>query len=555
MDKKVLSVFLFFVLIHFSGFAQSKADFIYDLKLKNIGKNKGCEVTLTYHTKNSKLSYLALPNIWGANAGLDFIQIKKVKGAKLVKYKKGNVRLDLKHKENATIQVTYFVKSLVKDSVYGHQQEFLPNVQENYFVLFTNSILLTLLDTTNQQYSFDINWIDYPSNYINKPQTSFGDGLAQSLNFMEISELQNGVLVGGDFKTITYSDTERDRKIRFIYRSKWKFEPQQMADLVISTFKFQQSFWNDYSTKEYSVFMSPAHAENEFEMSYNGTGLHNSFNVIATNNGNTNPENMAYLFNHELMHHWIGNTIQNGVDEELSYWFSEGFTDYFTYYNMRESKLISEDEFYLRMDSVFTAHFGDDLCTAINDSIKPNFWKHRYYGKLPYNRGNIFAYYLDNLIQFKTQGKVKLVTVMQKMMQEALIKKRPFDKNWLNETVKELAGFEILELIEKHIMKGELIPIDEFNVVLNRKIVLKETKVFEVGFETTKNSEGKTVISLVKINSGAEKAGIKVGQIVEGYSIFGSANALSELYIKSEKGSVKIEFYPYILKMLPQHVQ
>lgn len=555
MTKRLTFVFTLFVLIHSTSLAQNTADFVYDLKLNNSGTNKGCEVTLTYHSKHSKMSYFALPNIWGANAGLDFVQIKKVKGAKLIKHKKGNVRLDLKHKENATIQVTYFVKSLVKDSVYRHQEEFLPNVQENYFVLFTNSILLTLLDTSNQQYSFDLNWLNYPTNYINKPQTSFGDGLAQSLNFMTIGDLQNGVLVGGDFKTITYSDTEKNRKIRFIYRSKWQFEPKVMADLVISTFKFQQSFWNDYSTKEYSVFMSPAFAENEYVMSYNGTGLHNSFNVIATNNVNTNPENMAYLFNHELMHHWIGNTIQNGVDEELSYWFSEGFTDYFTYYNMRESKLISEDEFYVRMDSVFTAHFGDDLCTAINDSIKPNFWKHRYYGKLPYNRGNIFAYYLDNLLQVKTQGKVKLVTVMQKMMQEALIKKRPFDKNWLNETVKELAGFEILDIIDRFIMKGELISINEFNEVLNRKIVLKETKVFDIGFETNKNAEGKTVVSFVKSNSGAEKAGIKVGQIVEGYSIFGSANALSELYIKTDKGSSKIEFYPYISKMLPQHVE
>jgi predicted metalloprotease with PDZ domain len=548
-------ILILFCFLSFAIFAQTKADFSYDIKLQSDGTNKGCEVTLTYHSKNTRNSTFSLPQIWGAESSLDFIQVKKIKGAKQVKLKNDDLNLNLKHKENATIKLTYFVKSLVKDSIYHHQEEFLPNVQENYFVLFTNSIFIVLADSTDQLYSYDINWLNYPSTYKNKPQTSFGDGLKQTLNYEKISDFQNAVMVGGDFKTIAYSDPEKNRKIRYIYRSSWDFDPQVMAKLVISTFKFQQSFWNDYSTKEYSVFMSPAYAENEFEMSYNGTGLCNSFNVVATNNRNTNPENMGYLFNHELMHHWIGNTILNGVDEELSYWFSEGFTDYFTFYNMKESKLITEKEYYFRMDSVFIAHYGNDLNSAINDSIKPNFWKRGYYGKLPYNRGNIFAYYLDNLLQSKTNGKVKLVNVMQKMMEQALVKKRPFDKVWLNETVKELAGFEILDLIERYIMKGETISVDEFNKVLNHKVELQQAKVYDVGFETEKNSAGKTIIASVKINSGAQKAGVEVGQVVEGYSIYGSAGALSELYILTENGSKKIEFYPYILKELPQHIK
>lgn len=548
-------IFIFFCFLSTSIFAQTKADFSYDIKLQSTGTIKGCEVTLTYRSKNSRNSVFSLPQIWGAESSLDFIKLKKIKGAKLIKQKNDDLNLSLKHKENATIQLTYFVKSLVKDSVYRHQEEFLPNVQENYFVLFTNSIFIVLADSTDQLYTFDINWLNYPSTYKNKPQTSFGDGLKQSLKYEKIGDLQNAAMVGGDFKTIAYSDPEKDRKIRYIYRSTWDFDPQVMANLVISTFKFQQSFWNDYSTKEYSVFMSPAHAENEFEMSYNGTGLRNSFNVVATNNRNTNPENMGYLFNHELMHHWIGNTILNGVDEELSYWFSEGFTDYFTFYNMKESKLITEKEYYFRMDSVFIAHYGNELCSAINDSIKPNFWKRGYYGKLPYNRGNIFAYYLDNLLQTKTNGKVNLMKVMQKMMEQALVKKRPFDKDWLNETVKELAGFEVLDLIDRYIMKGETISVDDFNLVLKQKVELKEAKVYDVGFETEKNAEGKTIVSSVKSNSGAQIAGIEIGQVVEGYSIYGSAGALCELYILTEKGSKKIEFFPFVLKQVPQHLK
>ena len=144
---------------------------------------------------------------------------------------------------------------------------------------------------------------------------------------------------------------------------------------------------------------------------------------------------------------------------------------------------------------------------------------------------------------------------MQKMLEQALVKKRPFDKNWLNETVKELAGFEILEMIDRYILNGEIISVEEFNLILTHKVELQKAKVYDVGFETEKNSDGKTIIASVKVNSGAEKAGIEVGQVVEGYSIYGSAGALSELYILTEKGSKKIEFYPYILKEVPQHIK
>jgi hypothetical protein len=104
-------------------------------------------------------------------------------------------------------------------------------------------------------------------------------------------------------------------------------------------------------------------------------------------------------------------------------------------------------------------------------------------------------------------------------------------------------------------MKGEIISVDDFNLVLKHKIELQQAKVYEVGFETVKNSDGKTVIGSVITNSGAEKAGIEVGQIVEGYSIYGSAGVLCELYVLTEKGSKKIEFYPYVLKEVPQHLK
>ncbi len=109
--------------------------------------------------------------------------------------------------------------------------------------------------------------------------------------------------------------------------------------------------------------------------------------IQGTNNPFNDKNSYLYLLHHELMHEWIGNKIQN-KNEELNYWFSEGFTDYYTYKNRLRIKDISTDEWLRLFNSeVIRNHWKNPQRDIPNYKIKDDFWKSRDVEKVPYRRG------------------------------------------------------------------------------------------------------------------------------------------------------------------------
>ncbi len=91
-------------------------------------------------------------------------------------------------------------------------------------------------------------------------------------------------------------------------------------------------------------------------------------------------------------------------------WFGEGFNDYTALINLVNSKLYDEEEFlnYLNEDN-FKQHYQSEIKDVHNDSIAAKYWTdYATYGKLPYRRGLIYAFYLDNQIRVVSKGKFTL---------------------------------------------------------------------------------------------------------------------------------------------------
>jgi len=534
------------------SFAQTIKEYNYQIEPVIDGNNSHFIVTIDFKQKEQGGLRFLFPQVWGMDKPEDFLQLISVKNAQ---YKQDDEAISLTFKKNARVRITYKLKNAVSDSIPARGEEYLPTIKPGYFSLFTNSAMLIPEENANHKYSFTIQWKNYPEQYLAKPVTSFGNGLKQELNAVSVTDFQNGILVGGDYR-LYHKMNDKKQNTYFAIRGKWSFKDEELEKLVASTLNQQRQFWDDYSTKSYLMVISAGGYTNEFEQSYTGTGLHNSFAVTAVCNSMTKVESLYYLFHHELMHHWIGNQIKNGLDEELSYWFSEGFTDYFSRKNMYESGLISKEQYISLIDSVLAIHYNNPLASAPNDSIKPNFWGGTYYGKLPYNRGSIFAYYLDGKIQKVSKGKYDLKAVMRIMLSQTKLEKRPFDWQWMQKEILNLLSYDIANDFRKYIIEGEPIPIEILNEALNNQLELKETRVFANGYTMEKNEDGKTVITAVEKNSGAEEAGIKAGDQVLGYSIYGNVYETSELMIKRDGKEMTIPFHAYVLsKPLPQHVR
>ncbi|MDY3316654.1 hypothetical protein PG630_04945 [Riemerella anatipestifer] len=101
---------------------------------------------------------------------------------------------------------------------------------------------------------------------------------------------------------------------------------------------------------------------------------------------------MNHIFNHEMMYDWIGGKISI-KHEELNYWFSEGFTDYYTYKNrLRNNDLTLKEWLDSFNTEVIKAHWENPERNKPNYVIKDDFWKSENVEKIPYRRGAILLF-------------------------------------------------------------------------------------------------------------------------------------------------------------------
>ena len=88
-------------------------------------------------------------------------------------------------------------------------------------------------------------------------------------------------------------------------RGDWvPFSVDEIKGLLKETMENQRNFWEDHSQEYFTVTMQPIFQSNG--SSYQGTGLTNSFATSFSNNEFMEIGQMVHLFNHELMHNWIG---------------------------------------------------------------------------------------------------------------------------------------------------------------------------------------------------------------------------------------------------------
>lgn len=326
-----------------------------------------------------------------------------------------------------------------------------PIIQPEYFQVFgQNLLILPESATNNEAFDLSITWKIPEKDF--SLQSSFGNHQRkQIIRDVTQDELYSSVFVGGDFR-IHDMDLEGNQ-VAFAIRDTWEaFDDSTMVELLKTTLMAQRKFWNDHSQPYFSVTMIPIFEPNG--SSWQGTGLTNSFALAASNNEYLEVEGLVYLLNHELQHNWIGLTIKNDNEEE-QYWFSEGFTDYYTLKNIAINRIFDLDEKYFiqQFNSKLKNLYESPVVASPNSEINyDNFWKDRHYSDLPYLRGAVFAFILDRQIQRDSMGRKSLDDVMKQFHENSDTKlSHPYFVKTVNPYLKE--DFE--PFFNRHIVDGE----------------------------------------------------------------------------------------------------
>ncbi|EER21850.1 MULTISPECIES: M61 family metallopeptidase [spotted fever group] len=138
------------------------------------------------------------------------------------------------------------------------------------------------------------------------------------------------------------------------------------------------------------------------------------------------------LLAHEHMHNWTGKKIRNNL-EGLNYWWSEGFTDYYSRVLALRSSVITLEEFIEEFNQFFEDYYLSPVINEYNSKIKDDNWKDYAVEKLPYYRGFVLALYLDSLIKENNKSK-SLDNVMLDLFKTS--KEQEFSSDYFKKIVK-----------------------------------------------------------------------------------------------------------------------
>ncbi|MCL8538366.1 peptidase [Chryseobacterium gallinarum] len=457
MFKKL--IFLIFIL-PLIAYSQNKISYkvYYD---EDLSKN-GLKVRVDYTLKKASdtLSFYYANENWGENELFKNLVLLKEDNPDIIfESKPKDNKIKIRQKKGTHFSLVYHIKQDFTDPSYKIFNR--PRINNTFFHVLGKNLFMVPVSFTEmpdeQEFQFVIEWIDFPKKF------TLHNNFASQVQQQKIktalwSGFYNSLFIGGDYRF--YSFTIHDKPVYFALRDEWSngFTDDFLFSNLKKAIHSQRDFWKDYDQDYFTVIMTPTVSQKDSlykGYSTTGSAIKNAFIIQGTNNPFNDKDSYLYLFHHELMHEWIGNTIQN-KHEELNYWFSEGFTDYYTYKNRLRIKDLSMDEWQkLFNHEILKAHWKNPERNIPNYKIKDDFWKSRNVEKIPYRRGAIFALWLDNQIILKTRYKKSLDDLMRDLLKTCKEKKIKFTDELFIEFVQKYLDQDISYFFQKHILNGE----------------------------------------------------------------------------------------------------
>jgi predicted metalloprotease with PDZ domain len=361
---------------------------------------------------------------------------------------------------SATPNIEHSISYEITQDYHGpplNKKRYRPMMDSSYFHILGMRLFVVpegIFPSDSSQAKIRINYKDQGNEGLF--HSSFGKKTVQNLEVTR-EDLYASFFIGGDFRRYSFS-LEKD-SVYFLTRGNWKsFDDHEILEILKQTIRSQNEFWNDPRDGNFSVSLVPTY---ESWYSVGGSGFSSSFISFASNNDKVSLNHMRWLYNHELLHKWIGRTIINENEVE-QYWFSEGFTDYYSYkLQLKFDHLNIAEYIDIINKEMIIPYYEDPVKNTPNAELTfQEYWgNYSKYQKLPYRRGFIYAFYIDNQIKKESNYSNSLDNVMHELFTLALKDKNMrFNKSMFLKILSNyLSHANINSDFERFIIKGESI--------------------------------------------------------------------------------------------------
>ncbi|HJD55851.1 MAG TPA: M61 family peptidase [Rickettsia endosymbiont of Pyrocoelia pectoralis] len=436
---------------------------------------------------------LALPYSWAS--ALYFDQIKNIK----LEYPIGKLQFEGRNGNKAVLNTGKINIIRLSYEIYqkaGNSSNVHGAIIRQNLIHSPGYGLFTLPEDINDKdkIEFNIEWNNIPDAW--KIVSDYG--LNEGLRFkVKKEELLSALYAAGDLRI--YKIIIQKNPVYVSLHGQFDLTDKEITSSIDKIIKGERAFFSDNDFPYYAISLIEGDEPNHI----GGTGLTHSF--IASIPQNVDKYRYFTLLAHEYLHNWIGRKIDISKDEELNYWWSEGFTDYYARILALRSNVISFDEFIKEFNQFFEDYYLSPVINEANSKIKTDFWKDNSIKKLPYYRRFVFALYLNNLIKENNKNK-SLDNVMLDLFKTA--KTQEFSTDYFKKIVKNYIPAGIDKEINEYIEQGKTIDLTEIAKVLPIEKV--KVPLCNLGFDIMACfDEG--VIKDIDITSNAYKAGLRNG--------------------------------------------
>ena len=300
------------------------------------------------------------------------------------------------------------------------------------------------------------------------------------------------------------------------------WDQTRLSDALQKIVGYETGFMRDVPFNEYMFIF-------HFGANAGGGGMeHSNCTAIATGSGDSAPAVAA----HEFFHLWNVKRIRPQTLQPVDYtkemwtralWFAEGVTSTYASFAMVRAGLWTSEQFYGDLAQQFTslearpAHLWQ---SAEESSLDTWLDKYDYYDSPQvsvsyYNKGQILGVMLDLAIRDATDNHKSLDDVLRAMDEDYAHRGRYYDDSaGVEQEVERISGRSFKDFFARYVAGTEEIPYNDFLRVAGLQAQTQERAIADLGFETSRSSDGTVVISSVTPGSGAERAGLQPGDVI-----------------------------------------
>lgn len=357
---------------------------------------------------------------------------------------------------------------------------------------------------------------------------------------LELVELLESISVGGDFRVVTAG------QLRVAIRGAWPFGDRELVARLEPIMASHHKFWGD-PPDPFLVTVLPLKSTTGAS-SLGGTALGDAFAFFAS--ANVDDGQITRILAHEHLHSWIPRRIgaMPEVDDIADYWLSEGFADFYTYRLLVRDGGMTAEAFAKAINGVLWAYGFSPARNAPNARVVREFWSDPFVGKLPYQRGLLFAALSDYRVRTASKGKVDLDDVMYGMKSDAAAgghQPPPARRLFLSNMKK--FGADMAGDLERFIERGETIrlPPDVWGAC--GTVTTEEVAEFDRGFDGPRTIANGNYVMGVDPDGPAYAAGLRDGMRILRIDESGEGgdSRVPLVYRIDEKGSVReIRYFP-----------